>query len=96
PEYAHNIPAALKNALEWLVAGGELSGKPVLAVTYTPHAPRGEDAMQSLCATLSALDMRVVAQLPLYRNEVMVEADGQLSGSGLELVEAGMELLAAG
>jgi NAD(P)H-dependent FMN reductase len=29
PEYAHGIPRSLKNALDWVVGSGELSGKPV-------------------------------------------------------------------
>ncbi|HUQ83587.1 MAG TPA: NAD(P)H-dependent oxidoreductase [Gemmatimonadaceae bacterium] len=29
PEYAHGIPGALKNALDWVVGSGELVGKPV-------------------------------------------------------------------
>jgi chromate reductase, NAD(P)H dehydrogenase (quinone) len=29
PEYAHSLPGALKNALDWLVGSGELDGEPV-------------------------------------------------------------------
>ena len=29
PEYAHGMPGALKNALDWVVGSGELVGKPV-------------------------------------------------------------------
>lgn len=29
PEYAHGIPGSLKNALDWVVGGSELVGKPV-------------------------------------------------------------------
>jgi NAD(P)H-dependent FMN reductase len=29
PEYAHGIPGALKNALDWVVGGSEMVGKPV-------------------------------------------------------------------
>ena len=29
PEYAHGIPGALKNALDWVVGGSEIVGKPV-------------------------------------------------------------------
>ena len=29
PEYAHGVPGALKNALDWVVGSGELVGKPM-------------------------------------------------------------------
>lgn len=32
PEYAHGIPGALKNALDWLVSRFEIPGKPVMLV----------------------------------------------------------------
>ena len=76
PAYLHNLPALLKNALEWLTAGGELAGKPCLALTLTPHAPRGERAMRALVWSLQALDARVVAELPLYRDEVQLTEAG--------------------
>lgn len=66
PEYAHNLPAALKSALEWMVASGELAGKPVVAMTATPAPPRGEHCMRSLVATLLAMDARVLAKVPVY------------------------------
>ena len=34
PEYAHGVPGVLMNALDWLVASGELYNKPV-ALFYT-------------------------------------------------------------
>lgn len=66
PEYAHNMPAALKSALEWLVASGEFSRKPVLAMTVTPAAPRGDYCLKSLVWTLLALDARVLAEMSIY------------------------------
>ena len=75
PEYIHNLPALLKNALEWLTTSGELAQKRVLAMTFTPHSPRGEKAMQSLLWSLQALDANVVVQLPLYQNEIEFEFD---------------------
>ncbi|MGB1317922.1 MAG: NADPH-dependent FMN reductase, partial [Flavobacteriales bacterium] len=78
PEYIHNIPAVLKNALEWITESGELHEKPVLAITFTPAAPRGEFAMKSLLQSLSALNAKVVAELPLYRNELPL-ANGSLN-----------------
>lgn len=75
PEYIHNLPALLKNALEWIASSGELVGKPVLPITFTPHTPRGERAMQSLSWSLKALDARIVAELPLYQNEMTKQGD---------------------
>lgn len=94
PEYIHNIPAVLKNALEWLTTSGELSAKSVLAITYLPNAPRGEKAMESLTWSLKALDSRVVAVLPLYQTEIEV-ADGVLTGKEevLEFLREAVELL---
>lgn len=70
PEYTHNIPAVLKNAIEWMTASGEFSEKKVLAVTFTPKQPRGEWAMQSLIFSLKTLNTRIVAQLHLYHEGV--------------------------
>lgn len=70
PAYLHNIPAGLKNALEWVTTSGEMNELPVLAITFTPHPPRGERAMQSLLWSLEALNAKVVAQLPLYQSEM--------------------------
>ena len=73
PEYIHNMPALLKNALEWLTSSGELVQKRVVAITFTPHEPRGEKAMQSLLWSLQALDANVVVSLPLYQNEIELD-----------------------
>ncbi len=80
PEYTHNIPAVLKNALEWITYSGELYDKKVLAITYAPSSPRGEKAMQSLIWSLQALNAKIVAELPLYQNELKVSENGELLG----------------
>lgn len=73
PEYLHNIPAVLKNALEWMTESGELAEKSVLPITFTPHEPRGEHAMRSLVQSLKASKAKVVAELPLYQNQLRNE-----------------------
>jgi len=94
PEYIHNIPARLKNALEWLTTSGELVGKPVLALTYTPSAPRGERAMQSLLWSLQALDATIVTQLPLYQTELLIDEDLNMQGEeSVLMLEAALALL---
>lgn len=72
PEYLHNLPAAIKNALEWLTSSGELMAKPVLPITYTPNAPRGENTMKALTWSLQALDARIVTSLTLYQQHLKV------------------------
>ena len=94
PEYIYNVPAIIKNALEWVTSSGELFHKPVLPITMTPHSPRGEKAMQSLLWSLQALDARIVSQLPLYQNEVAFDKNGQLlEGDSREMLIAAIELL---
>jgi NAD(P)H-dependent FMN reductase len=38
PEYAHGVPGALKNAVDWLVGGPEFVGKPVAVINPSPHS----------------------------------------------------------
>jgi chromate reductase len=88
------MPALIKNALEWVVSSGELVGKPVLAMTFTPKEPRGEKAMQSLTWSLQALDSRVVGQLALYQNEVKIKAGKIVADvDNLEMLREAIDLL---
>lgn len=72
PEYTHNIPAVLKNMIEWCTHSGEFSEKRVLPITFTPKEPRGEFAMQSLLQSLQSMQSKIVSQLPLYKTDVEV------------------------
>jgi NAD(P)H-dependent FMN reductase len=94
PEYLGNIPAVLKNAMEWLKSGGELTSKKVLPITFTPYAPRGEKAMQSLCWTLASLDANIVTQLSLYHSDFH-NKNGQVvfKGTGEDLLTEAIQLL---
>ena len=38
PEYAHALPGALKDALDWLVGSGELVDKPVAVMSASPRS----------------------------------------------------------
>lgn len=96
PAYLHNIPALLKNALEWTTTSGELADKRVLALTFTPHAPRGKKAMQSLLWSLQALNARVVGELALYQQDIQLENGSLIADAEtLELLEEAMKLLVA-
>ncbi|MEO0732517.1 MAG: NAD(P)H-dependent oxidoreductase [Bacteroidota bacterium] len=94
PAYLYNLPAVLKNALEWLTTGGEVLAKPVLVFTFTPHPPRGDKARQSLLWSLQALNARIVAEAPLYQNEVRFLENGDIApGPERDLLLASLELL---
>ena len=57
PEYAHGVPGALKNALDWLVGGPEFVGKPVALLNASPRAVH---AQASLAETVRTMSGRVV------------------------------------
>ena len=59
PEYAHGVPGVLKNALDWLVASGELYNKPV---AFFSASPPGTYAQASLTETLNVMMARVVPE----------------------------------
>src|SRR5438270_378435 len=59
PEYAHGIPGVLKNALDWLVASGELYEKPIVLFNVSPRASY---AQASLTATLTLMTARLIPE----------------------------------
>lgn len=54
PEYAHGIPGAFKNALDWLVGSLVFPGKPVALLNIAPHAGHAQAALREVLATMSA------------------------------------------
>ena len=57
PEYAHGVPGAFKNALDWVVGSGELVNKPVGLLNASAG---GEHAQESLKETLRVMSARIV------------------------------------
>lgn len=53
------IPGVLKNALDWLVASGELYGKPI--ALFNP-SPRTSYAQTSLIETLTVMNARLIPE----------------------------------
>ena len=87
PEYAHGVPGALKNALDWVVGSGELVDKPVALVNAAPHASL---AQASLVETLLVMSARVVGGAPFA-----VPLTGPRRGLDAAAVAADPELAAA-
>jgi chromate reductase len=59
PEYAHGVPGAMKNALDWLVGGEEFIYKPVALLNASPRATH---AQASLAETITTMSGRLIAE----------------------------------
>jgi NAD(P)H-dependent FMN reductase len=47
PEYMHGVPGSLKNALDWLVGGGdEFVGKQVALLNASPRSTRAQESLK--------------------------------------------------
>jgi len=57
PEYAHGIPGAFKNGLDWLVSDPALVHKPI---AIWNASPRGEHARAALVEVLRTMSTRIV------------------------------------
>ena len=86
PEYAHGIPGVLKNALDWLVASGELYEKPV---TLFNASPRTSYAQASLAETLTVMTARLIPEASI--NVAQVTGRGRLHPCSNMDLSKGME-----
>jgi chromate reductase len=57
PEYAHGVPGVLKNALDWLVGGGDFINKPVALFNASP---RSTSAIASLTDIITVMSGRII------------------------------------
>ena len=63
PEYAHGVPGAFKNLLDWLVGSLEFPGKPVLLLNT---AARGSHhALEALAEILVTMSAQLLAAQPV-------------------------------
>lgn len=73
PEYAHGTSGVLKNALEWMVGGGEIAAKPVALMSASPAATGGNRAQAWLRETLTIMGADVLPDgllIPLASRKV--------------------------
>lgn len=69
PEYVRSIPGGLKNAIDWLVSGDQVVGKPI-ALVHASH--RGDDMLAALRTVLSTISANFTDSL-FFRLPVMKE-----------------------
>ncbi len=74
PEYAHGLPGALKNALDWLVASETFAGKRVALINASPRAFHAEASLRETLATMAARFVpEACASLPLTGKPVTAD-----------------------
>ena len=70
PEYAHGIPGALKNALDWLVARFEIPHKPVMLVHASARGLFVREHLSEVLRTMSCrlcpetFECHLIAKIP--------------------------------
>lgn len=94
PEYAHGVPGALKNALDWLVSGSEIPYKPIGLLNASP---RSTHAQASLAETLRTMSTELVpgASIDLPLSGRRLDAAGIAADPALaQLLRRAVEALA--
>ena len=95
PEYAHGVPGAFKNALDWTVSSGEFGGKPLVLVNASAG---GQYARRDLIDTLTVLGANVLteASFVVPGGQRIVDAQGEVSDPQvLRQLEASVRALVA-
>lgn len=83
PEYAHGLPGSLKNALDWLVSGVEVVGKPTLVWSASPSgALHAHPQLVEVLRTMSA-DVLTEAALQITGARRAFDTDGRLADDAL-------------
>lgn len=88
PEYGHGIPGALKNALDWVIGSGELYRKPVAVTASAPGPERGARGLDAVCATLRAMNARILGGDPIVRGPDFDDELGALVETWLRMAGA--------
>src|SRR5215203_2100828 len=66
PEYAHGIPGSLKNALDWLVSGREMIGKPIGILNASARSTFAHAQIEETLRTMSTnIIPKAVVVVPL-------------------------------
>ena len=85
PEYAHQMPGVLKNALDWLVSSDAIVAKPTVVISSSTSAMGGDKAHAQLVALLKIISQNVLedASLIVSRVNKKIDEDGNVFDEGL-------------
>lgn len=76
PEYAHGIPGAFKNALDWVVGTTALEAKPVALINTAPRATHAQAALAEVLTTMGWTVIEAASlTIPVARKGVVIEPD---------------------
>ena len=89
PEYAHGVPGAFKNLLDWLVSTGELVGRPVALLNAAPVG--GEYAQSAILESLRTMNWKVIDAA--CRVEPVVKRKGALDSAALQTLSEALHAL---
>lgn len=87
PEYAFEIPGALKNALDWIISSGEFIDKPSSVISVSTSEMGGESAYAVLVKLLGILSAKVIEEQPLNIGRVnkKIDENGKILDKELEM-----------
>jgi len=94
PEYAHGMPGALKDALDWLVSSGELYETPVGVLVGSPRPNGGTYAKAALEQTLNAQGAMILVSELVWIREPDKQGELLSTPEGVEVVRRAVERLA--
>jgi chromate reductase, NAD(P)H dehydrogenase (quinone) len=77
PEYAHGVPGAFKNALDWIVSSGEFTDKPTAVIMAS--ASGAELARAALVPTLKVMGAAMVFEQSMVMRRNHLDAEGRIS-----------------
>lgn len=83
PEYAHGVPGAFKNALDWVVGSGELVHKPIVLLGASSSESGADKAAGHVYGTLKVMTGDLVGDGP-----VCVGSVGRKLGAGPQITDA--------
>ncbi|MCE3604375.1 NAD(P)H-dependent oxidoreductase [Massilia sp. P8910] len=92
PEYAHGVPGAFKNMLDWLVGCAELGSKPVALINTSARAVHAQAALAEILTTMGwrviAAASPVIAVANRGFDQAHIAADPALAGPLLMAIGA--------